>query len=372
MTKYLYINHPFHPEHGGELPSLRLAYHTYGTLNDAKDNVIWICHALTANSDAEDWWPGLVGKGYTIDPEKYFIICVNMVGSCYGSTGPDDTDPKTGKPYGLDFPLITTRDFARILDMTADYLGINSIRLLMGGSMGGQHALEWAALHPGRFDLLCVLATNARHSAWGIAFNEAQRMALRADQSLGLNTPTAGKAGLEAARAVAMLSYRHYRTYVDTQTGHNSAKPDDFKASSYQRYQGYKLWKRFTPLAYYALGRGMDSHDMGRGELGENDEARIAGKLNRITATSLVIGIDTDVLFPLEEQGFISRHITNSRFEVIHADYGHDGFLTEARQVGELLADFLHDTLRIDEQTKHAFTDGLTGRKFALPGTEEV
>lgn len=372
MTKYLYINHPFTLEHGGELPRLRLAYQTFGELNAARDNVIWVCHALTANADAEDWWPGLVGEGCTIDPKRYFIVCVNMVGSCYGSSNPRDINPATGEPYGLDFPLVTTRDFAKILDLAAAYLGLNRIRLLMGGSMGGQHALEWAVLNPERFDLLCVLATNARHSAWGIAFNEAQRMALRADQSLGTNAVDAGRAGLEAARAVAMLSYRHYRTYVDDQTGLNSTTPDDFKAASYQRYQGQKLWKRFEPMAYYTLGRGMDSHNLGRGYTSAEDTDGLKTALGRIKAISLVIGIDTDILFPLEEQGLISRYIRNSRFEVIHSDYGHDGFLTEAVQVGDLLADFLADQLRIDEGTKHAFTEGLTGRKFALPGTEDV
>lgn len=370
--KYLYINHPFETENGERLEEIRLAYHTFGKLNAAKDNVIWVCHALTANSDAEDWWPGLVGKGFTIDPEQYFIVCVNMVSSCYGSTGPDDIDPKTGQVYGLDFPLITTRDFARILDLAAGYMEINRIRLLIGGSMGGQHALEWASLHPDRFELLCILATNARHSAWGIAFNEAQRMALRADQSLGTNTTDAGHGGLEAARAIAMLSYRHYRTYVDTQTGKNSDAAEDFKASSYQRYQGLKLSRRFSPLAYYALSRAMDSHNIGRNRAGKDDNERIAIALKRISAPSLVIGIDTDIMFPLEEQGLISRHIPNSRFEVIHADYGHDGFLTETKQIGDLLANFLQDTLVVDKDTKHAFTEGLTGRKFALPGTEDV
>ncbi|MEL6143033.1 MAG: alpha/beta fold hydrolase, partial [Bacteroidota bacterium] len=256
----------------------------------------------------------------------------------------------------------------------ADYLGIHRIRLLMGGSMGGQHALEWASLHPNRFDLLCVLATNAFHSAWGIAFNETQRMALRADQTLGTGVPEAGKAGLEAARAIGMLSYRHYRTYIDAQTGLNtpSQGPEDYRATSYQRYQGNKLWKRFEPTAYYALSRGMDSHHLGRGRTSEEDPDGLATGLSRITATSLVIGIDTDILFPLEEQGLISRHIPNSRFEVIHSDYGHDGFLTEAIPIGELLADFLADQLKVDQNTKHAFTESLTGRKFALPGTEEV
>jgi homoserine O-acetyltransferase len=366
LTKYLYINHPFTLESGEQLPSLRVAYHTYGTPNENHSNVIWVCHALTANSDAEDWWPGLVGKGFTIDPDQYFIVCVNMLGSSYGSTGPLDLDPATGKTYGLEFPLVTTRDQARFFSLVADYLGIRSIRLIMGGSMGGQCALEWACLQPDRFDLLCALATNAKHSPFGVAFNESQRMALRADPTLGTDHPEAGRAGLEAARAIAILSYRHYRTYADTQQESDEETIDDFRASSYQRYQGYKLWKRFDPTCYYALSRGMDTHNLGRGRRSKEDA------LASITCPTLIISIDTDLLFPTEEQSLLSRYIPNSRLDVMQSDYGHDGFLVETPTIGQLLADFLADQLTINEATKRAFTDGLGGRSFALPGSEEV
>lgn len=366
MTRSLELPDPLELESGATLHRVTAAYHTYGTLSAARDNVIWICHALTANSDAADWWPGLVGEGCTIDPGQYYIVCVNMLGSSYGSTSPKSPDPATGQPYGLDFPLVTTKDNARFFSRVADALGLGRIRLLMGGSMGGQHALEWACHDPERFDLLCVLATNAAHSAWGIAFNETQRMALRADATLGTDAPEAGRAGLEAARAIAMLSYRHYRTYVATQTEPADSTYDDFRASSYQRYQGYKLWRRFDPLCFYALTRGMDSHNVGRGRGG------VAPALAKIQSPALVISIDTDILFPLNEQSLLTQHIPNSRLEVIHSDYGHDGFLTEARQIGLLLADFLADQLRVDATTKKAFTDGLTGRQFAIPGTEEV
>ena len=366
MTNYLYISHPFVLESGKTLPSTTAAYHTYGRLNSARDNVIWVCHALTANSDAEDWWPGLVGPGYTLDPERYFIVCVNMLGSSYGSTSPQSLNPATGRRYGLDFPLVTTRDQARFFALVADQLGIQKIRLLMGGSMGGQCAGEWACLQPERIELLCLLATNARHSAYGIAFNETQRMALRADQTFGTDAPDAGKAGLEAARAMAIISYRHYRTYVATQTQPDLNDTDDFRASSYQRYQGYKLWKRFDPVCYYSLTRSMDSHDLGRGR--QDAATALAG----VTSPTLIISIDTDILFPMEEQSFFSRHIPNARLEIMSSDYGHDGFLVETPTIGRLLADFLQDQLRIDAGTKHGFTDSLSGRVFAIPGTEEV
>lgn len=366
LTKYLHIDHPFALEGGGEFPDVTVAYHTWGKLNAARDNVIWVCHALTANSDAEDWWPGLVGSGFTINPDEYFVVCVNILGSSYGTTSPKSIDPESGKPYGLNFPLVTTRDNARLFSLVANYLGIGKIRLLMGGSMGGQHASEWACLEPERFDLLCLLATNARHSPYGIAFNETQRMALRADQTLGTDAPEAGKAGLEAARALAVLSYRHYRTYDATQQQPEPGDIDDFRASSYQRYQGYKLWKRFDPTCYYALTRSMDSHDLGRGRGG------VAAALQTIQSPTLIISIDTDILFPTEEQSTLSRHIPNSRLDVMQSDYGHDGFLVETPTIGQLLADFLHDQLRIDAGTKHAFTEGLSGRNFAIPGTEAV
>ena len=366
MTQYLHIEQPFALESGAVLPSVTAAYHTYGRLNAARDNVIWICHALTANSDAEDWWPGLVGPGFTIDPAKYFIICVNMLGSPYGSTSARSLNPATGRRYGLDFPLVSTRDSARFFALVADYLGIKSIRLLMGGSMGGQCAGEWACLQPQRIELLCLLATNARHSAYGIAFNETQRMALRADTTFGTDAPDAGKAGLEAARATAMISYRHYRTYVATQTQPDLNDIDDFRASSYQRYQGYKLWKRFDPECYYALSRSMDTHNLGRHRGGE------AAALQAIQAPTLIISIDTDILFPTEEQSLLSRYIPDSRLEVMQSDYGHDGFLVETPKIGQLLADFLADQLQINADTKRAFTEGLSGRNFAIPGTEEV
>ncbi|OAV43595.1 homoserine O-acetyltransferase [Lewinella sp. 4G2] len=366
MTNYLHIMHPFTLESGATLPEVTAAYNTYGALNAARDNVIFVCHALTANSDCADWWPGLVGPGDTLDPEKYFIVCVNMLGSCYGTTSPLSLNPETGRAYGLDFPLVTTRDNARFFALVADHLGIGKIRLLMGGSMGGQCAGEWACLQPERIELLCLLATNARHSAYGIAFNETQRMALRADATLGTDAPDAGKAGLEAARALAVLSYRHYRTYDATQTQPDLNDVDDFRASSYQRYQGFKLWKRFDPVCYYTLSRSMDTHNLGRHRGGE------AVALATIQSPTLIISIDTDILFPTEEQSLLSRHIKNSRLEVMQSDYGHDGFLVETKTIGLLLADFLADQLQIDAGTKRAFTEGLSGRNFAIPGSEEV
>lgn len=314
---------PFPLEAGAQLPELNIAYSTYGSLNEKQDNVIWICHALTANAEAADWWNGLVGEGKLFDPAKNFIVCANILGSCYGTTGPMSINPVTGKRYGADFPLITIRDMVSAHQLLRAHLGINHIHLAIGGSMGGQQVLEWAYAEPYLFDKLVLLATNARHSPWGIAFNEAQRMAIEADPTIYHEGPEAGKKGLSAARAVAMLSYRHYQTYGATQSEEDEAKLDQFKASSYQQYQGLKLFNRFNVLSYLSLSRSMDSHHLGRGR-GSIEEA-----LSQIKTETLVIGIKSDILFPTEEQSFIATHIPRAKFVTIDSLYGHDGFLIE-------------------------------------------
>ncbi|NNF22778.1 MAG: alpha/beta fold hydrolase, partial [Saprospiraceae bacterium] len=175
---------PLSLESGATLSAFELAYHTYGTLNASGSNVIWVCHALTANSDPAEWWPGLVGPDLLIDPNKYFIVCVNMIGSCYGSTGPTSINPSSGRIYGKEFPLITIRDVASAYKQLADHLGINQIFLSLGGSTGGMQVMEWAIMEPDRFENIGLIACNAKHSPWGIAFNESQRMAILADPTI--------------------------------------------------------------------------------------------------------------------------------------------------------------------------------------------
>jgi homoserine O-acetyltransferase/O-succinyltransferase len=185
-------------ESGQELPeSYSIAFHTYGTLNPAQDNVVWICHALTANSDAADWWSGLVGKGKLFDPNKHFIICANIIGSCYGSTGPLSVNPVSGQPFYHDFPMLTIRDVVNGLNNLRKYLGIHKIATLIGGSLGGMQALEWAIMEPNLVENLILIATCARQSPWGIAFNESQRLAIEADKTWHTSAPNAGDAGLK-------------------------------------------------------------------------------------------------------------------------------------------------------------------------------
>ncbi|ELR72245.1 Homoserine O-acetyltransferase [Fulvivirga imtechensis AK7] len=324
----LQLSQEFRLECGDILPELEISYTTYGTLSPEGDNVVWVFHALTANADPVEWWPGLVGKGFLINPDKYFIVCANMLGSCYGTTGPDSIDPRTGEKYGASFPVVTIKDMVNVHKLLRAHLGIDKILLGIGGSMGGQQLLEWSSTDVDLFDNICVIATNARHSAWGIAWNTAQRMAIEADPTFRYNYDGAGEKGLQAARAIAMLSYRNQNTYRKTQTDFED-KVDDFKASSYQYYQGQKLSDRFTVLSYYYLSKAMDSHNIGRGK------KSVRHALKSIKAKTLVVGIKTDILFPYAEQKFIAKNIKGSELALIDSLYGHDGFLIETKAIGK-------------------------------------
>ncbi|HTS42918.1 MAG TPA: homoserine O-acetyltransferase [Puia sp.] len=337
---------PFTVESGIVLPQYHLAYTTHGKLNDAGNNAVWIFHALTANSDPAEWWPGLVGEGRLFDPAKYFIVCVNMPGSCYGSLGPLDTNPQTGIPYYHDFPFFTTRDMVRAYQPLRKYLGINSIHLGIGGSMGGQQLLEWAIAEPSLFEHIVPLATNAQHSPWAIAFNVSQRMSIEADASWKEKHPLAGIEGMKAARATALISYRHYDTYLKAQPRSNTFPFGNGwdGAASYQRYQGEKLARRFNAFSYYVLSQGMDAHNVGRGRVS------MEKALQHIKAKALVIGIETDILFPLREQQFLASHIPGAEYRTIYSDYGHDGFLLEFESIGHHIRYFLQK----DRSAHHA------------------
>ena len=325
---------PFNLESGTEIPGFRLAYTTAGQLREAKDNVVWIFHALTGNSDPFDWWSGLVGDGKLIDPTRYFIVCVNMPGSCYGSTGPLDYNPRTGEPWYHEFPFFTPRDMARAYHYLRLHLGIERIWLGMGGSMGGQQLLEWATEEPHLFEKIIPMATNAFHSAWGKAFNASQRMCIESDPTWKEKHPAAGLEGMKVARSIALLSYRHYRTYAATQQD-DPERLEHYRAESYQRYQGEKLAARFNAFSYHALTKGMDAHHLGRSR-GSIHEA-----LGSIRAKTLVIGIDTDVLYPPEEQEYIARQISGGQFALLKSNYGHDAFLVEYEKLEVIIRPFL-------------------------------
>ncbi len=339
MTSIFHYSQPFRLESGVTLPGYHLAYTTHGKLNAAGDNVVWIFHALTANANPAEWWPGLVGEGKFIDPHRYFIICVNKPGSPYGSISPLSINPATDEPWYHDFPVFSIRDMIRSFQELRTALGIQRIQLALGGSTGGMQLLEWAIEEPELFQHIVPIVTNAALSPWGIAFNASQRMAIEADSSWLERRPDAGQKGLAAARSIALLSYRHYNGYQITQARDKAFVPMQadavYAADNYQRYQGLKLVNRFNALCYYRLTQAMDSHDVGRNRGG------LIAALQKIQAQTLVIGIESDVLYPIEEQQFLHRHIKGAQFLSIASDFGHDGFLLEYERIEKALDAFL-------------------------------
>lgn len=325
---YFNYNKPFKTELGITLPSLTIAYDVFGELNQEKSNVVWICHALTSNSNVMEWWPNIAGDDCIIDPKKHFIVCANILGSCYGTSGPLSIDPNTKKPYYSDFPMITIRDMVQAHILLRQHLGIDNILLLVGGSMGGYQALEWTVMEKERIQKLFLLCTSAAESAWGIAIHTAQRLAIEADNTWNDKAPNAGAKGLKAARAIGLLSYRNYQLMVERQTDHDVEKTDNYKASSYIIHQGEKLMHRFNAYSYYILTKAMDSHQLARGRKKTTQEV-----LRSILQKTLIIGITSDILCPLKEQQFIADHLINSTFVEIDSEYGHDGFLIEAERI---------------------------------------
>jgi homoserine O-acetyltransferase len=340
-SQHLYMNHfnfdqPFELECEESLPGITITYHTYGRLNKDKSNVVWVCHALTANSDAAGWWPGLVGSQGPVTPDKYFIVCANILGSCYGSTGPLSNDPRTGQPYYHEFPLITIRDMVKAHILLRKHLGIEKIHLLMGGSMGGYQALEWAVMEREVIGRLFLIATSPTESAWGIAIHTAQRLAIEADSSWLEASPDAGGKGLKAARAIGILTYRNYGIMVQKQTDPDPEKLDNYRASSYITYQGDKLVSRFNAYCYWLLTKAMDSHQLARGRGKAVEEV-----LREIGQDTLIVGIGSDILCPLEEQRFIARYMPHARLVEIDSVYGHDGFMVEGATIGKHLEEWL-------------------------------
>ena len=325
--KFFRDNHPFKLELRGTLDNgITIAYHTYGELNSKKDNVIWVCHALTANSNVADWWDGLFGEGKLFDPTKYFIVCANVLGSCYGSTGPRSIDPAEGEPYGMTWPIITVRDWVRAHDKLRIYLEIEEISLCIGGSCGGHQVLEFAYLIPDRIKHMGLLVTSARETAWVIAGHEAQRLAMQADPTLEGNDDHSGDDGMRAARGMALLGYRTIESYIESQTD-GAEIINDHLASTYIRHQGEKLVRRFYPHCYWNLTKTLDTHHLGRGR------GNIPDVLRSLKMKATIIGIDSDHLIPVPQQQYLAAHLPNSTLHVLHSKWGHDGFLLETEQI---------------------------------------
>ena len=320
-------------EAGGRLDRVKVVYHTSP---ERCGRVVWICHALTANSDPEDWWPEMVGAGKFFDTERDYIVCVNMLASPYGSSGPASVDPVTGRPYFFDFPAVTVRDMVAAMAAVRRELAIERIDLLVGSSIGGFQAVEWAVSEPDLFDRAAFIATSPRVSPYLSAGIETQRMALEADATFRPAASLAGgAAGLRCARAQALISYRCFEGYGLTQ-----AEPDDdtlfaSRAASYERYQGEKLVRRgFDAYSYYYLCNAVDSHNVGRGRGG------VAAALGRIRAKTVVASIDTDCIFPPAEIEAWASSIPGAVYKRLTSSFGHDGFLLETEQLKQLLCKY--------------------------------
>ncbi|MDR2026522.1 MAG: homoserine O-acetyltransferase [Prevotellaceae bacterium] len=328
---------PFHLETGDILEDIEITYHTLGTLT-AGSRVVWICHALTANSDAKDWWPGMVGDDKFFNGQEYFVVCANVIGSCYGSTGPLSVNPRSGRPYFSKFPAVTVRDMVAAHDKLRKHLGIDRIYAVIGSSIGGFQAIEYAMLIPDKTDHLVLIATNCRVTPWGTAFNEAQRMSVFADKTYFADTPEGGLDGMKAARATALLSYRSYDGYNKTQYEEDDDVIFADRAASYERYQGKKLAGRFNAYSYVVMTKAIDSHNTGRFRGG------VEKALSSLNVKTLLVGIDSDILFPATELKYMHDNIPDSQYAELSSVFGHDGFLLESEQLSTIMRNFFDDS----------------------------
>ena len=336
MAHVYHHSTPIELESGAVLKELDITYDTFGTLNAAKDNVIWVCHALTANSDVADWWPHTVEEGRFLDPARYFIVCANFLGSHYGTTSPLSVNPDTGEKYYYDFPQFTVRDMVKCHQFLAKHLGIERVKLLIGSSIGGFQCMEWAISEPKFMESVALIATTTCTEPWAAAFNESQRMAIRLDKSWGERRDDAGIDGMAVARSIALISYRGGAAYNATQQDENPTEASfTRRAHSYQQYQGEKLRRRFNAMSYYRLSEAVDSHNIARGR------GSIAEALSKIEARTLVVAISSDILFPPEAHTPLREHIRDVEYHLIESEFGHDGFLVEHEKLNTIIQNFI-------------------------------
>lgn len=326
----------FITESGIRFQNPEIAYKTWGTLNEKRDNVILICHALTGHAAADEWFTGLFGEGNLCDTDKYFTICINVPGSCYGSLGPFSINPKTGEPYRNSFPLFTIRDIVRFQQQLLNQLSINGIEVVIGGSMGGMQALEFSIMDK-RIRSAVLIAMGKAHSPWAIGISHAQRQAIYTDPKWNNGNYEKGdgpKSGLATARMMAMITYRTPKDYWSKFDRNLQGESDEFQVESYLNYQGQKLARRFDAHTYVALTKSMDSHDITRGR-GTAEEV-----LNRVEIPVQLVGIRSDLLYPPTEQKELSQLFPNGRYHEIDSPYGHDAFLIEFEQLNDIIKPF--------------------------------
>jgi len=338
---------------GGRLPSVRVAYETWGTLSAARDNAVLVLHALTGDSHVTGaagpghrtagWWGDVVGPGRAIDTDRWFVIAPNMLGGCQGTTGPSSVSP-SGAEWGSRFPFVTVRDQVEVQAQLADRLGIETFAAVVGGSMGGMHALEFAVSHPARVQRLAVLASTAQTTADQIVANSLQRAAIQMDPAFAGGDYFEAEAGegphrgLSLARRMALMTYRASdelnSRFARSWQSDVSPLGDDgrFSVESYLDFHGNKFTRRFDASSYVTLTYAMDSHDVGAGRGG------VSAALGLVTARTLVVGISSDRLFPVEDQHRIAAGVPDAldgdSAAVIESEFGHDGFLIEHELVG--------------------------------------
>jgi homoserine O-acetyltransferase len=354
------IADPFTLESGASFPSLDIAYTVHGALNADGTNAVLICHALTGHAHAADttlaygetitgWFNGLIGPGKVFDTGRYAVICANVLGSCYGTTGPTSINPASGKPYAKDFPQVNVRDMVRAQKLLLDRIGVKRLVTVIGGSLGGMQALEWGALYPDMVDSVIPIGTSAKHSAWCIGISETQRLAIMSDPDWnGGDYVEQPAKGLAIARAIAMIWYRSQPSFEDRFGGKPAGSfdgsgrtrlfrtiPLNHAVESYLRYQGQKLVDRFDANSYIVLTRAMDIHDLGVGRGG------VERALQNFKPRLLAVGISSDVLYPTHEQRFIASAVPGGRYAELDSPYGHDAFLMEFESMNRILSDFL-------------------------------
>ncbi|MEI7695193.1 MAG: homoserine O-acetyltransferase [Chlorobium sp.] len=339
-TNSFELGEPYTTESGGLLSALRIAYRTWGKLNERKDNVILVCQALTGSADADAWWEGMFSNGGAFDETLDFIICTNVLGSCYGTTGPVSINPLTGRHYGPDFPSITIRDMVHVQRLLLSGLGIDRIKLVVGASLGGMQVLEWGLLYPEVAQALMPMGASGRHSAWCIGQSEAQRQAIFADQHWNGGWYEAAlppAKGLAAARMMAMCSYRSFENFQSRfgRSVQDGKAQKTFTVESYLHHQGRKLVERFDANTYITLTRAMDMHDLSRGRGGYEEVLR------SMELPIEILSINSDILYPKEEQEELARLMPNSSILYLDEPYGHDAFLIDVATVSRMVRNFL-------------------------------
>lgn len=356
---------PLALDSGVSLSPFTIAYETYGTLNADKSNVVLICHALTGDQYAASthpvtgkagWWPHMVGPGLPIDTDRFFVVCPNVIGGCMGTTGPRDIDPATGRPYGLNFPVITIGDMVRAQATLLDRLGIRDLFCVIGGSMGGMQVLQWAAAYPDRVFSAIPIATAARHSAQNIAFHEVGRQAIMADpewkQGAYLIEGTSPAKGLAVARMAAHITYLS-ETALHRKFGRNLQDRDsitygfdaDFQIESYLRHQGSTFVDRFDANSYLYITRAMDYFD-----LADDFGGVLANAFRGTRARFCVVSFTSDWLFPTSDNRQIVHALNavaaNVSFVEIRTDKGHDAFLLDEPEMFATLRGFIDSAAR--------------------------